>query len=810
MAEKRLTELIDSKDWEKLCDAKHAAKILADKTVLENEIWHLFEVESPVFLADWYGWTPALIAASQSGTIDRQRLLQSSARATWTLDFHEALKPTLDERLSLVADYLAMLSRGSGVVGHGLDALQELAKGKRLSAADFLAACPAVFFLSTKAQPLRVIKMIKLLMKEDTSCLGAAARTLTAALGHTSADVQEAAIALLETLTADFTPEIQDEIRSRAEQVAASLRPRFDALIPPDAANTPAHRETAAPATTGVTDLQARIAVLSPSLRIAGGIDAALASIAAQSEPLPTPIDPRHVPRRGSAEPVVPLASLDELIEAVTVFVEKVEDAIEIERILDGINHFYSDRPVDFDKRTAPLRKRIDERSEPLSGTVIDRLVGTGVPQLIRKWLGMPAVEQQHTPWQNESGSFFRLRLQSMDFQRFTQRTNDVPLLSLPTQSDGWLDPVVLVERLKIQDRARVHVPNSIDLAQALLRLTPDGRAEALGNMTGISLHGMEIVRFALGEGKKLPVQQGYGHQQLVLAAAHARSLIDDLAGLDLSGVIVPQVRLCDDGSVHFAGPVSDDLALPEDLLTRVFSWNVQMPQYNWFGKSGDGSWGHMGRDDSLMVGWQNLAWPGDRRAMCLLGSLACNSSPEFLKNLLDRDMTWHDEHARLAAWAMGSDVPVVKGLITDALIDALGQRTLEPSLLGKHLAAIMVNLKLNRVAAVLGETARVSPLHQWGVFRIVDAVLGRLTQTPGDLHHLLTVMLEAGTLTGPTLSEPAQAKLISIPGGSKTSKLAKQLLRLELSPNKMNAVRTAALAASLDRAERWTALGFT
>jgi len=421
------------------------------------------------------------------------------------------------------------------------------------------------------------------------------------------------------------------------------------------------------------------------------------------------------------------------------------------------------------------------------------------------------------------SGVFFRLRTQHLiwrmdeikreqTYGSYGRRNRrPVPLLALPTQADGWLDPLALVERLKVQEKADAYIVDSIDLAQALLRLTPDGRAQALKTLSCTSLYerDVNIVRFVLGEGTKVPIAQGVGGHELTLALIHARSMIDDIADLDLSGVVMPQAELDEVGAVHLAGPLCDDLALPGNLLALAYSWNLAMPGTDRLGTTGDGSWGHIARDESLLVGWQALVWPGNRRAICLLGSLACDSSPVFLKSLLDRDMTWHDEAARLAAWALGSDVPCAKGLVTDALIEAFGERTLNPMLLGKHLAANLDRLKLNRVAAVLAEVARVSPLHHWSVFRVLDGAVSRLAQVPADLHHLLSVLLETATLTGQALTEAACARLQSIPGASKTTRLGKKLLGLEMTPTKMTQVRAAALSASVARAERWVSLGF-
>ena len=179
-----------------------------------------------------------------------------------------------------------------------------------------------------------------------------------------------------------------------------------------------------------------------------------------------------------------------------------------------------------------------------------------------------------------------------------------------------------------------------------------------------------------------------------------------------------------------------------------------------------------------------------------------------MLKNLLDPGMSWGDEAARLAAWALGTESPAAKVLITDALIEGFRDCRIDPRILGLHLAAVAADLKLNRVADVLAEAARVSPLHHWAVFRVLDTAIGKLPSPPRDLHHWLTPLLESATTVGHTLSAEATALLAPIKGGSKTAKLAAQLVGLKSDPAKMVAVRELALGACLDRAERWQALG--
>ena len=137
----------------------------------------------------------------------------------------------------------------------------------------------------------------------------------------------------------------------------------------------------------------------------AAGVNAALECILTESDPIPAMITPRLVPRRDPANAVVPIASSDELIETVTSFVERLDDVMEIERILDGMAvRFSLERPADFDKRVAPLRKRIEARSESGSDTVLDRAAEVGVAQAIRHWLEMPPIHSEFGKWRDMFG----------------------------------------------------------------------------------------------------------------------------------------------------------------------------------------------------------------------------------------------------------------------------------------------------------------------------------------------------------------------------------------------------------------------
>ena len=144
----------------------------------ENEVWGLFEHDSVVFRSENKEWHKSLLKRCEEEKLDRQRILKSSLDGTLLPlspstrngigKFHELLTPTLEERLELLENYLAMLDADeSTVVGHGLKALDALLKAKRLDGKRYFAAMPNVFKIDKKAQPSKALKIAKALVKRE-------------------------------------------------------------------------------------------------------------------------------------------------------------------------------------------------------------------------------------------------------------------------------------------------------------------------------------------------------------------------------------------------------------------------------------------------------------------------------------------------------------------------------------------------------------------------------------------------------------------------------------------------------------------
>ncbi len=780
---------------------------------LNTLAWKLFETDTSAFTYNHSYWFKLFATLCEKTKLDRQRLLKASAtgmshpfRPSVVSGFgklHEQLEPTIDERQSLTDDYLQALgSQHSTVVGTALSALDKLAKAQHLDAATYCDHVTDAFRIPKKAQPVKAIKLLQTLVKQQPDVAGRATEVLVTALDHERADVQEAGVGALEKLSGSLTKKTLGRLAKCAP--AASLKARVKKLLDADVASPSpidkkkstskkktgkkaAEKKTSKP--TVPNDLLKRAKKIPAEIQKHTGLDAALANIA-NGDPQVATIKPATVPRCNPADAVQPIGSVEELIDTVATTIEGVDGidgAIEIERILDGISRFYPKKPKDFDKRVEPLRKRIEKLSERGNWSVVELGARIGFTQLLRAWLGMSEIHEKRDDWFGMSGLAFRLRARDV-WYRMDDEDDAACRLALPTHKRGWIDPAVFVKRIQTDYAKPRKIIDKYDLAQALLRLAPHGRSAALQQLKKRVkdpsdfryYYGGDAVRYALGD-KDTIVARGTIHDQQHsnVASVRARMLVEDE---DFEPPIpIAKVSFNADYSVRIDGPTREDLALPVDLILLAMSLNnTGLP---------------------IVPGWPmitaltSLQWPADPRPMLMLG---------WLEHLFDSDFTWTTEAARLAVFAMSAESKDHRLQATDAFITATSEARVPPKFIGKQIAALGERIKLKRVGAALAEAARISTLHNQTVACVGDAAICNFGSVPKDAHHIFTPMLEAMLESGSELTDTAREKLSAIKGSSKGAKLAKQLLAVEADAAKQMTARIEAASAIAERAERW------
>ncbi|WP_455204282.1 DUF6493 family protein [Kaarinaea lacus] len=552
-----------------------------DPQLLDYEIWRLFEVENRAFEKDWYeqrddkpknyeSWTTALIRLADQGYLDRWRLLQESLNALYRglpqniqsgfHKFHLALKPTLAEIKKHENDYVDLLNSPIGhVVTFALKMLARLEKSKQLHYKKLIQNAQSVFSLTAKSQPIALMKILNRVAKEDKDTHAAIQKLLVQALSHGSQDVQQYALDALATLSVE-KKELQNGLQSRWEFIVPALRSQAQSLLGDNAAQF-----ALASTNQSLSDLQAELLELSEEIRQLPPRMQQRLGLSQYQNPeaytkLPPPFSPAITELRvlAKADLIVPIESIEELIDAILHAVEVVESIDEVERILDGVSRLCNQRPDDFVLKTQALLKRIDNPpyAEAAKGLVSSTCEYSIVlNDLLHTWItGKLYKSPTTTHHQNDSVIHF-LKKRIRELNERIHEKQVAPLLSAPTHRFGWIDPLKLVQRLRHLLENNITIP-WYDFTQALLRMAPDNRRTALIEIKSLQGIHANIMSWALG-GELGPSAPDKKFALLWVVASRAR---------DPSGSFSTSLA-----------PLNLGLTLPDTLEPAHYHWQALM-----------------------------------------------------------------------------------------------------------------------------------------------------------------------------------------------------------------------------------------
>jgi hypothetical protein len=868
-------------------------RLRADPELLQDEVWRLFEVETNAFTWDLEGtphapegyesWSTAFVKLAESGDLDRARLLDASLAALTTgfganvlsgfHKLHTRLAPSVDEIAEREDAYRHLLGSPVGhVASFGLKHLGSLEKARRLDGKGLLEAVGAVFALSAKGAPTQALKLVKRVARRDESLEPAAARAAAEALAHPSADVQELALELIESLTGDAGAAPEDlelvlALRERVAQVAPALQSRVQALLSRsgDADSAETREEFAREASDRLAELRERIAALDPELRARVGL-----ADATDRMPPPLAFEIAQAAVLSATERVAPIESLEELIDAVAHAVEEVDSADEVERILDALSRLCDQRPDDFGLRTQAVAKRI---AEPVQSDVPRGIASSwgGTPVLLQDllltWItGYPRTSHQ-TLWYRSAGAypFVEYRLRELTLRVLRRRA--APLLSAPTHRHGWIEPMALVDRLRSLPPHDDALLRS-DWIQALLRLAPDGRPEALAAAAMLEGDVGRMLRFALG-GDDAPADRDPRDVALWIAAGRARDPRGSLAGslapfatLELGPDAIQPAQYTWTAESVQQREGDRDVSRPR-LTLRVTppapAWDgdwesrtaggrrrgafvgtlkylasrgaralglgpeqrlSQLPTVA-LHRAVDHSWQTPDLHAPWLIRWLSMIWPLQADAAfatgvrALFGRIDMDSAataPNFahVEPLFEPDRPW-SELGILALWLslLVRDADA-RGLAVDALVEGIEDGRAHPAPLADVLCRLAESgvAKPNRLTESLTRVADVSPLHRLVVAEILEALIARGALPARGLHQPLALLHDASIQLGRPVGAHARPQLEAIRGSGKAAKLARALLALE--PHAECAEQGEALAQALEsrllRAQRWSA----
>jgi hypothetical protein len=737
--------------------------LLADRGLLDDEVWRLFRVEGggerSLAAHDKYArpdrqWAVAFCELAAAGVVDRDRLLDESLealgrdfapfRAGWFSRFHEQLSPTVDERAARVPRYLHLAaSSAPATVGFAVKALVTVERARKDLGVDPGDAVRSLH----PAVMAKAASTAKAAMALAGRVGGPSPEPLTQlaldALTHPSRDVQAAALALLDRLAPDLSGVDIEELR---EGLHPSLR------VP---APTPSAPAAAAP----VVEL--------PVVRLG----------------------PLTASRLDAGRRLVPVTRAD-LLERLAAALDGAFDTDEYELVLAGIAAQCDTVPAG---SSGVARRAARLVPNHLATVAVAWLEGTPPPRAgdatdVRQFLSRRA----HAVARDAAARRPRL------------------LLATPTHRGGFLEPTELVRRCAGRPHDEL-VSDRLDCVQALLRLAPGRREEALAAAGACPGEFGDALRYALGgpapatTGRRLFSRRSEARTpSLWLAAARARRPdgADDLVGA--LGVHGP------DGDL----PAAYGLGTQERWPTVVVR---STPALN----RTDIEWPTVGlhaRDDLVasdsqagaLVAGLSSVWPLRRESYYALGVSQLGGNVDwwqaqwddrrFLEPLLDPDEPVGEMAIHLITVALGSAEAGQRRIAVDVAAQAVADRRLDGPAVGAGLASWLRRgvLKPGRVVTSLGDIAAVSALHAVEALRAVEVVVATAEvparQAAGVLDLMLRLVHEVGV---PPADDRARRYLAGVTGSGKAAGLARQLLAAAPAPTAhlREATRTAEAA---------------
>jgi len=729
-----------------------ARKLLEnDPGLLDHEVWELFRrqgIREASLGQDYGGWSDALVALSAQGRISRDRLLDASLEAlelpfkpyhtTWYRNFHEALKPTIDERAARLPLYLALSSSAvPATLKFALKAIGIMEKAGALPLDALLDSAGPALNGKEKGAASTVLRLLERAAASNPACQERVAELAAAALEHPAADVQASAFELLQRL-GPATANGKALVTQRLELASAPVRRRAEEWLG--------------------SGNRIEIERYTP----AWSMPDSLASDSA----------------------IRPITDVEELVLTMTRVMNQGGPPDDVERVLDGVSRLCAERPARFDDLTSSLRSQV---SKMLAEDYVPRIAGVFsvqwlMTQLAAAWLfEKMAIKLGDGPLLLHAA----LGVRPYWVAGRAKRRKARGLLSAPTHAGGWLDPVALVQRLTggvAVDRDELEA----DLIQALFRLAPGRRNEALEASRDLRGESGDVLRYALGADCA-----ARGKSALWIAATEARRPGHceyrltwgpdkyDPTALSASMSIEPQ-------------PIQDVLRLADLFAAETQHLKKALFSLSWTETNPILRAGSAGPD---LLAWASLVWPGNREGWCALGAfrIANNldwssanwSNRVFLAVFEDRYCEMgRMAHVLLAVGLMAREATEFD-MARDGLIRIIGDGRLQCDRLGGALAGLFASgvVRGARLAKALTETARVSGRHADAVRQVIECALGSgLPARPADQSALLEAFLEACTASGAGPASGDLRRLLeSVSGSGKGPKLARSLLALRV-----------------------------
>lgn len=751
--------------WDK--ETPLAERIRRTPDISDEDVWRLFEVEGGGDLSlssfDKYvggkktgGWTGALVELSEDGTLSRDRLLDESLnalgrdfaqfRAGWFSRFHDALAPTLEERVVRRDQYLRLL--GSSIpptVSFALKAVLQLDKANELPPDEVMQCIEPVLHARAKGTVTSGLRLIANAVRRNPEISRDACKLAATALIHETADVQKKALDLIDSLGGANDPDVLSVLADYADGVAPSLMARLSDMLG-DAKDKPTIEES----------------------------DGEIVGEAI--------VD------------IDPIGSFEELIAEFLRVLEDASEPLAVERLLEGLARIGAQPSQDFDKFVGPLRKR--------SAAIIKRLPDDQLQyQIARLAYAFASSEKlssedtfrypnadiaPYSQYRERERRSFEDTFLSRNIELLEQvRTGHrLPLLSAPTDSRGFIAAEALLNRYSAYKSKRV-APGPTDTALALMRLSPDNREEMLKALDPADEYERAFA-FALGA----EMSSGKTKWLWVAAAAARIPYADDEKIAKKYGFGYPDAGINARYSIAFEKTKYFTRLLmrvepkikgrvPPTFLTTMFHLT----------SAGDNSYGTVCGYHVNMIRWCSTIWPLNLEPFCSQGVLVFDHSQRlanspyagFLEPMLRSHTAIGQSGSVLVALGLASSDPAVKSVALDAAITSIEEERLDLEALRRAFVALIPSghAPVGRWTKSLTELSRISTKHATVVRDILEGSLRHdPTRPPRDIGGLIELLFELSvSLDSPLSDAKAIDYLRAVKGGGKLKRFADELI---------------------------------
>ncbi|WP_326758480.1 DUF6493 family protein [Streptomyces phaeochromogenes] len=397
------------------------------------------------------------VARERAAVVDHLlgRLLEDGTRMEIApfLVFLRALASTPAEKALVVRDYLALLDRSLPVATYAQEVLTGLDEAGLLEPELLSEACERVLLRPEKKLVRAQLGWLGRVARRDPAQAGRAMVDAATTFGHREMTLQEQALKLVAKHLKAADDSVLPELRAAAGQLSPGLSARAAELLgtvePLGAANLFGTSEDT-------------------------GTEQPHADVHPYADVLPAVPEPHPVPG--------PIATAAEVAQEVAAVVANDQDVVAFERALDGlVRHAHLDRTALAEALKPVMRREPKNTVDWVQSDLYDvaRAVRGDEPRGRAVLMHRAVHINRTTPSRSCSlaGSMLAARLaEAMDV---IESSTQPFLLAVPTLSTGALDAAVLVERISALDELGV-TPAPVDLAQALLRVTPTPDQQAL------------------------------------------------------------------------------------------------------------------------------------------------------------------------------------------------------------------------------------------------------------------------------------------------------------------------------------------